>query len=413
MPMQPARAVGIAVILILGSLTAFGPLSIDMYLPAFPMIESDLHTSASMVQLSLTACLIGLALGQLAAGPFSDQKGRKIPLMIGLIVYIAASLLCAYLPTIEALIVCRFIQGASGAAGIVIARAISRDMFSGVALTKFSATLMLVNGAAPILAPIIGGQLLQFMSWHGVFVVLAGFGAVMLVSVYFLLEETLPKERRVGGGLRKTAADIGMLLRDRQYVGYALAQGFVMASLFAYISGSPFVLQILYGASPQLFSVLFAVNAVGVVGFGQIAGRLAGRISERRLFATGIACAVTGGTMVLASALFGGGLAFIMVALFIAATSVGLVGITGFSLAMQRYGHAAGSAAALLGVLSFILGGMFAPLVGIAGNDTALPMGIVMAGATWCAGLCYLTLARPKRAVDAHSSASSTPHSPS
>ena len=394
MSIQPARSAGIVVILILGSLTAFGPLSIDMYLPAFPRIEQDLHTPASMVQLSLTACLIGLALGQMVAGPVSDQRGRKIPLMIGLFVYIAASLLCAWLPSIEALIVCRFIQGIAGAAGIVISRAISRDMYSGIALTRFSATLMLVNGAAPILAPVVGGQLLHIMPWRGIFVVLAGIGAVMLVAVALCLGDTLPRERRSGGGFGKTMEDFRALLRDGQFVGFALAQGFVMAGMFAYISGSPFVLQNLYGASPQMFSLFFAANALGIVSAGQFAGRMAGRIPERRLFAVGIAVAATGGTALLASVLLGGGIVWVLLSIFIAVASVGLVTTTGFSLAMHRYGHSAGSAAALLGVLSFVFGGAVAPLVGIAGTHTAVPMGIVMAGAAWMATLCYVALAR-------------------
>ncbi|MBW5447322.1 Bcr/CflA family efflux MFS transporter [Cohnella sp. CFH 77786] len=389
---QNAQAANMAVILILGSLTAFGPLSIDMYLPAFPVIEGELHTNASMVQLSLTACLMGLALGQMVAGPVSDQKGRRGPLLIGLTVYVVSSLLCALLPSIEALIVCRFIQGVSGAAGIVISRAISRDMYAGAALTRFSATLMLVNGAAPILAPIIGGQLLQVMSWRGIFVVLAAIGAVMLVSVWFGLRETLPENRRSGGGFGKTLADIVTLLRDRRFVGLALSQGFVMASMFAYISGSPFVLQNLYGASPQMFSVFFAANAIGIVAFGQFTGRTAGRIPEQRLFVTGISMAVLGGTALLISVLSGAGLVFVLPSIFIAVASVGMVTTTGFSLAMHHYGRSAGSAAALLGVLSFVFGGTVAPLVGIAGTQTAIPMGIVMAGCVWLSAICYRVL---------------------
>jgi len=396
---QPARSAGIAIILILGSLTAFGPLSIDMYLPAFPIIETELHTNASMVQLSLTACLIGLALGQIIAGPVSDQRGRKIPLLIGLLVYVLASLLCAWPTSIEALIACRFIQGIAGAAGIVISRAISRDMYSGAALTRFSATLMLVNGAAPILAPIIGGQLLHLMPWRGIFLVLAAIGAVMLIAVVCCLHETLPEESRSRGGFSKTLADFGALLKDRSFVGLALAQGFVMASMFAYISGSPFVIQNLYGASPQLFSLFFAANAIGIVGAGQFAGRMAGRIPEQRLFVIGIITAASGGAALLASVLSGAGIVFVLLSIFAAVASVGLVTTTGFSLAMHRYGHSAGSAAALLGVLSFVFGGAVAPLVGIAGTHTAVPMGVVMAGATWVAALCYTMLVRRQRRI--------------
>ncbi|WP_276354106.1 multidrug effflux MFS transporter [Cohnella caldifontis] len=391
---QPARTTGTALIVILGALTAFGPLSIDMYLPAFPRIEEELHTSGSMVQLSLTACLVGLALGQILAGPVSDQKGRRGPLLIGLAVYVISSLLCAWLPSIEALVAFRFLQGLSGAAGIVIARAVSRDLFAGSALTRFSAALMLVNGTAPILAPIVGGQLLKLMSWRGVFLVLAAIGAVMLVSVWLGLKETLPADRRNGGGLRKTAADFGTLLRDGRFIGLALAQGFVMASMFAYISGSPFVLQNLYGASPQTYSLFFAVNAVGIVAAGQFAGRTAERFGELRLFVVGVTLAATGGTVLLISVLANAGLALLLPCIFVTVASVGLVTTTGFSLAMTNYGRSAGSAAALIGVLSFVFGGVVAPLVGIAGTLTAVPMGIVMAAATWCSALCCLLVVR-------------------
>lgn len=393
-----AQTASIAIILILGSLTSFGPLSIDMYLPAFPVIEEELQTSASMIQLSLTACLLGLALGQLVVGPISDQKGRKIPLMIGISVYIASSLMCALLPSVEAFIAFRFMQGISGAAGIVIARAICRDMYSGIALTRFYAALMLVNGVAPILAPVVGGQLLKIMPWRGVFLVLAAIGAAMLLSVWLGLKETLPAERRSSGGFNKTLADFGMLLRDRMFVGVALCQGLVMASLFAYISGSPFVLQNIYGASPQMYSLFFAANAIGIVAVGQFAGRTAGRIPEIRIFASGVTISTAGAAMLLAVLAIGGGLEAVLPAIFVAVSSISLVTTAGFSLAMQRYGNAAGSAAAFLGVLSFIFGGAVAPLVGMAGASSAVPMGVAMLGATGCSALVYLLLVRPRLA---------------
>lgn len=394
---ETAQGRMMGVILILGSLAAFGPLSIDMYLPAFPAIEEELRTSASMVQLSLTACLIGLALGQLIAGPASDQKGRKVPLLIGLAVYVVSSLLIAWLPSIEALVALRLIQGISGAAGIVISRAISRDMYAGVALTRFTATLMLVNGTAPILAPIIGAQLMPLVSWRGVFLVLAAIGAVMFFSVLFGLRETLAADRRSGGGWGRTAADFGTLLKDRAFVGFALCQGFVMASMFAYISGSPFVLQNLYGASPQMFSLFFAANAIGIVGVAQYTGRMAGRIAQMTLFRTGIGLAFGGGLALLAFILAGAGLPVVAAAIFVTVSSVGLVTTTGFSMALQNYGKSAGSASALLGVLSFIFGGLVAPLVGVAGTDTAVPMGIVMFAATAASGLSYLLLVRRRQ----------------
>ncbi|WP_312193621.1 multidrug effflux MFS transporter, partial [Exiguobacterium sp.] len=278
--MTPGR---LTLILILGSLAALGPLSIDMYLPAFPDMSRSFDASASLIQLSLTACMLGMALGQLIVGPFSDVRGRKRPLMIALLAYLLASLACAMAPTIEVLIALRFIQGAAGASGIVISRAIVRDLFEGPELTRFFAALSLVNGTAPILAPVIGGQLLRFGDWHFVFYLLAILSTLMLLAVALRLPETLPLERRVEGNLTTTLKTFGRLLTDRVFIGYAFAQAFVMGAMFAYISGSPFVLQNIYGASPQQFSFLFGLNGIGIILAAQIAGRLAGRVDSERL----------------------------------------------------------------------------------------------------------------------------------
>ncbi|MFB0843014.1 multidrug effflux MFS transporter [Paenibacillus oleatilyticus] len=381
-------------VFILGSLSAFGPLSLDMYLPALPKLADELNSSTSMAQLSLTACLLGLALGQLYAGPVSDVRGRRLPLLIGLILYGVSSVLCAVAPSAELLVLLRFIQGMAGSAGIVISRAIVRDMYSGTELTKFFSLLMLVNGAAPILAPIAGGQLLEVTSWRGVFVVLALIGVLMLIAVVLALPETLPQERRSKGGLGNTLTTFRRLLGDRTFMGYALAQGFVIAAMFAYISGSPFVLQDIFGVSPQMFSVCFAINGLGIILAGQVTGRLAGRVSDKRLLVSGLALASVAGVALLLAIVSGAGLYAILVPLFFVVSSVGIVSTAGFSLAMRNQSEAAGSASALLGVLSFIFGGIVAPLVGIAGNQTAVPMGIVIAAADVGSVLCYLLLVR-------------------
>lgn len=364
--------------LILGSLTAFGPLSIDMYLPALPTLTKQLHTSTSVAQLSLTACLIGMAVGQLFVGPLSDVKGRRKPLLMTLIFYSIASLLCAVSSSIWILIILRFIQGATGAAGIVIARASVRDMFSGTELTKFFALLMLVNGAAPILAPIVGGQILHFVSWRGVFIVLFFIGILMWAAVTFGLHETLPMERRSKGDISHTFAAY-LRLKDREFMSFAFSQGFVSAAMFAYISGSPFVLQEIFGVSPQVFSIIFAINGIGIIIASQVTGRLAGKIAELKLFIFGISLAAIGGLIFLIVILTGGGLIAVIPSLFIVVSCVGIVGTTSFSLAMQNQGGSAGSASALLGLLPFIFGSIAAPLVGIGGSHTALPMAIVIA----------------------------------
>jgi DHA1 family bicyclomycin/chloramphenicol resistance-like MFS transporter len=383
--------------LLLGSLSAFGPLSLDMYLPALPKLADDLHTTVSLAQMSLTACMLGLSLGQLLAGPLSDMRGRRGPLLAGLMIYTVTSVLCVITSNIWLFLVLRFIQGLAGAAGIVISRAMARDMYEGTALTKFSSMLMLVNGAAPILAPIFGAQVLLFADWPVVFIVLAVYGLLMLVSVFAGMRETLPPERRSTGGIRGTFTTFGNLMKDRVFIGYALTQGFIMAGMFAYISGSPFVLQGIYGVSPQIYSVIFAMNALGIIAASQITGRLAGKVEEAKLFPAGVTLAVIGGIALLGVLAAGGSLILVLPPLFLTIASVGIVSTSGMTLALRNHGHNAGSASALLGLLSFIIGGIAAPLVGLGGEETALPLGIVIAVCELGAVLCYTGLVRRKR----------------
>lgn len=368
----------LTLILILGSLAALGPLSIDMYLPAFPDMSRSFDASASLIQLSLTACMLGMALGQLIVGPLSDVRGRKRPLMVALLAYLLASLACAMAPTIEVLIALRFIQGAAGASGIVISRAIVRDLFDGPELTRFFAALSLVNGTAPILAPVIGGQILRFGDWHFVFYLLAILSTMMLLAVALRLPETLPLDRRVEGNLTTTLKTFGRLLTDRVFIGYAFAQAFVMGAMFAYISGSPFVLQNIYGASPQQFSFLFGLNGIGIILAAQIAGRLAGRVDSERLMRISLTI-VAGASILLFLALtLTNQLIFVMIPLFFVVSSVGLISTLGFTLAMQNYGETAGSASALLGLLPMLVGSLVSPLVGIMGEQSAVPMGLII-----------------------------------
>jgi DHA1 family bicyclomycin/chloramphenicol resistance-like MFS transporter len=380
--------------LILGSLSAFGPLSIDMYLPALPSLAVDLHSSTSMTQFSLTACLLGMAIGQIFAGPISDIRGRRGPLLVGLFVYAISSLLCAFAFSMEMFVVMRFIQGLAGSVGIVISRAAVRDLYAGTELTRFFSFLMLINGAAPILAPIFGAQILQFTAWRGVFFVLAAIGLVMLLAVFLGLNETLPAARRSRAGLGSTINTFRGLLKNRNFMAYTLSQGFSLAAMFAYISGSPFVLQNIYGVSPQMFSVFFAVNGLGIILAGQITGWLAGRVTEKKLLVIGLMLGCGGGAALLAAILSGGSLLTISLALFFVVSSVGIIGTSSFSLAMQNQANAAGSASALIGLLSFVLGGVMAPLVGMAGSFSALPMGIVIAAAESAAILSYWLLAK-------------------
>lgn len=381
--------------LILGSLSAFAPLSIDMYLPALPRMAGDLHAASGTVQLTLTAFIIGLAVGQLVLGPISDSVGRRRPLLSGLVLYTAMSVVCALSPSVEVLIVARVLQAIGAAAGIVIARAVVRDLFSGKEMTKFFSMLMLVSGLGPVLAPVIGGQILRLTSWRGVFVVLTVFGALLLVATALGLPESVPPERRSPNRLAATLRTYGRLLADRSFVGHAGAAGLTFAALFAYISASSFVLQDVYRLSPQLFSVVFAANGVGMALVSQLNGWLVGRTSEGVLLTSGLVAATLGGIGVLLAALFSLPLAALLVPLFILVASIGMVMPNASSLALADHPQSAGAASALLGVLQFAIGGFATPLVNIGGSDSAVPMGAVMAGFAVVSLVIFLVL--PKR----------------
>jgi DHA1 family bicyclomycin/chloramphenicol resistance-like MFS transporter len=385
--------------LIIGSLTALAPLSIDLYLPALPELTHDFGVSASEGQLTLTACLVGLALGQMIAGPLSDRLGRRPPLLAGLAAYSAASFACAFASSLWVLVALRLVQGLGGAAGIVIARAVVRDLRSGAAAARVFSLLMIVTGMAPILAPIIGAQLLRVTSWNGLFVTLAIAGIVLLLATAAGLDETLPAERRRGGGWQETAHTFIGLLRDRVFLGYALVIGAAFGELFAYIAGSPFVVQDIYGVSPQLYAGVFALNAVGLVVCGQINGVLVGRFGPRRLLRFGVAVALTAGLCLLAVVLASDvGLAGILPCLFVVVSSVGFVMPNAMALALNDYPHVAGSASALLGALPFLIGAAVAPLTGVAGAQSAVPMAVVIAS-LGVGGVCALGLSR-RRASD-------------
>jgi MFS transporter, DHA1 family, multidrug resistance protein len=367
------------VVLILGALSAFGPLSIDMYLPGLPSLGRSLDAPAWAVQLTLTACLAGLALGQVLAGPLSDRFGRRRPLLAGVALYAVASLLCAAAPSVAVLVALRFAQGVAGAAGIVIARAIVRDMHSGAAAARFFSLLMLVNGLAPILAPVIGGQVLGVTTWRGVFVVLAVIGVLLLAATAAGMPETLPPEGRHPGGVGDTVRTFGALLADRAFLGYALACGLSFGAMFAYISGSPFVIQDIYGASPQLYSVMFATNALGLVLASQANRALLRRLEPRAILRSALSVQALAGVALLVVVAAGGGVWGIVPLLFVVVASLGLVFPNATALALADHPHVAGSASGLLGVLQFIVGAATAPLVGAGGTATALPMALTIA----------------------------------
>lgn len=403
-PLAAARRTSLLVIFMLGGLTALPPLSMDMYLPALPEVTTALNSPAATVQLTLTACLAGMALGQLLIGPMSDKWGRRKPLLIGMVVYVLATAICAFAPTAELLIGFRLLQGLAGAAAIVIARAVVRDLYDGVEMARFFSTLMLVSGVAPIIAPLIGGQVLRFSDWRGVFVVLTAVGALLTLLVWRRLDETLPPARRQTGGVGAALHTMRGLLGDRVFTGYTLAGGFAFAVLFAYISASPFVIQEIYGASPQAFSLLFGLNSVGLIAAGQINGKLlVGRVSMDKVLAAGLAIAGAASValLLMSTGVFGkAGLFPVAAALFVLMSSMGVILPNTNAQALMRTPHAAGSASALIGTTSFLVGAIASPLVGIAGEDTAVPMAVVQVVCSVLAAACFLGLCRPWRDRD-------------
>ncbi|MFJ4831165.1 multidrug effflux MFS transporter [Streptomyces sp. NPDC088747] len=393
------RRTGLLVTLVLGGLTATPPLAMDMYLPSLPAVTESLNAPAATVQLTLTTCLAGMALGQLVVGPMSDRWGRRRPLLVGLVIYILATALCAVAPNIGLLVTFRLVQGLAGAAGIVIARAVVRDLYDGMEMARFFSTLMLISGVAPVVAPLIGGQILRVTDWRGVFVVLTVVGVALTTVVWFRLPETLAPADRHGGGVGEALRAMRGLLADRIFTGYMLTGGFTFAALFAYISASPFVIQEIYGASPQTFSLLFGVNSIGLVIVGQVNGRiLVGRVGLDRVVAFGLAVVTLAAAalLLMSTGAFGeAGLVPVAAALFVLMSAMGVALPNAQTLALMRVRYAAGSASALLGTTSFLVGAIASPLVGIAGERTAVPMAVVQLAAVLVAAACFVGLCRP------------------
>ncbi|MEU3776436.1 multidrug effflux MFS transporter [Streptomyces sp. NPDC032472] len=396
-----ARRTGLLVTVVLGGLSALPPLSMDMYLPALPEVTTALHSPAATVQLTLTACLAGMALGQLVVGPMSDKWGRRRPLLAGMVLYVLATAVCALAPSAELLIGFRLLQGLAGSAGIVIARAVVRDLYDGVEMARFFSTLMLISGVAPIVAPLIGAQVLRFADWRGVFVVLAAVGLALTLVVWRSLGETLPPAQRQTGGVGAALRTVRGLLGDRVFAGYTLAGGFAFATLFSYISASPFVVQEIYGASAQTFSLLFGLNSIGLIVAGQVNGKLlVGRVSLDKVLAGGLAVVATAAAalLLMTTGVFGEvGLVPVAAGLFVLMSAMGFVLPNTNALALMRTPHAAGSASALLGTASFLVGAVASPLVGIAGEDTAVPMAVVQLACALLASGCFLGMCRPWR----------------
>jgi DHA1 family bicyclomycin/chloramphenicol resistance-like MFS transporter len=409
-PITPARPGVARTALVLGGFVALGPLTIDMYLPALPTITRDLETTSAAVQLTLTGTLIGLALGQLVLGPVSDALGRRRPLLAGTALHVLASLLVLVAPNLAVLGALRVLQGVGTAAGAVVALAIVRDLYEGRAAATMLSRLFLVLGAAPVLAPTIGGELLRVTSWRGIFAFLAVYGVVMITVGLRALPETLPPERRQSSGVVGTLRGYRGLFRDRAYVGLVLVAGLTMAGLFSYVAGSAFVYQGEFGLDEQQFGLLFGAGAVWLIGATQLNPVLLRRWSPQRLLVAGtVAGALAGAALLAFAATSTGGLPAVAGSLWAVLFACGLALPNAPALALSRHGEAAGTAAALLGAIQFGVGAVVSPVVGLLGND-ATAIGTVIVVALGLAILVLVTVVRPWQLSEATDDGMPVPH---
>jgi MFS transporter, DHA1 family, multidrug resistance protein len=395
-PQTAARA---RLLVVLGMLSAFAPVTTHVYLPSLPQAAAALNTSPAGIQSSLTACLLGLAAGQLVAGPLSDSQGRRKLLLAAMAMFVLTSALCASAPNIVTLDLFRLLQGGAGGAGIAICFAIVRDLYAGRAAARAYSILMAVSGIAPIVSPTIGGQILRITDWRGVFLALTGLGLAFLGCAYTWVGETLPVARRTGGGFSIAAAALRRLAADPGFTGYALAGGFSFAAMFAYISASPFVFEGLCHMSPQLFTVVLAFNATGILLANTVNARLLRRFSPRVLLDLGLAGVAVGAAGVLVVVITTQHHLYVyalVVPLFLMVASFGLTRPNAAALALDRHPDTAGSAAAFLGVIQYALGAIVAPVTGL-DRHSAIPLGATVVAAAVLAVLARIMARRESR----------------
>ena len=365
-------------ILILGALSAFGPLAIDFYLPAFPAMAAAFGTDEKHVQMTLASYFLGLSLGQLAYGPVADRFGRRIPLLVGVTLFTLASLACAFAPSLDGLIAARFVQALGGCAGMVISRAVVSDKCDAVGSAKVFSQLMLVMGLAPILAPMLGGLLVNLHGWQSIFIALTAFSALSALAVALGLPESLPANQPrqpLSGALRQ----YGRLLADKVFLGHALTGGIAIAGMFAYIAGSPFVFIKLYGVPAEHYGWLFGINAAGFILVAQLNARLLSKRGPAFLLARAVWVYLAAGLTLLAvSTLHTEQLWPLLIPLFICIASLGCIIPNAAACAMSGQGARAGSASAMLGCLQFSVAAGAAALVGVLHDGTAMPMAMVI-----------------------------------
>lgn len=359
--------------LLLGTLSAYGPLLMDAYLPAFPVIQEELGISASLTQMSLTMCLIGLALGPLAIGTLSDRIGRKKPLAIGITVAILCCLLVPFVRNIWLFLALRLLQGIASSAGIVLTRAIAKDLFTGERLTKFFAMLIAVNGIFPIISPLLGSAILAVASWQTIFLFLGGLGILLLLGILFGYQETLQPQEHI----HQMESGWRAVLSDRIFVLLVLIQGFIYGALFSYISGSSFMFQNVYGLSDQMYSLLYGINGIGIIVTAELSGILSRRLSLVQQLGSGLVIGFIGSVLVMLSGIRNS-IALAIIGLFLVVATLGIVNSVVTTLAMDRQGEHAGVASSILGIGMYSIGIICTPLVVIMGSHTYLPLALLI-----------------------------------
>jgi len=386
------------IILIFGGLWTLGSFSTDLFLPAMPAAADALRASESAVALSVTTFLIGLGLGQLIAGPVSDGRGRRPTLIVGLAAFTGAAVVCTLAPTVQLLIAMRLVQGMAAAFGLAIPNAMVTDYARGREAARLFSWIVIIGGVAPLVASLAGAQMLRLMGWRGPFVALTAISVVALVAVALWLPESLPPERRSTGGLRTALRTMGRLTRDGRFMGYTFTGAFIYMAFFAYLGGSSFVFQHVYGVSPTTYSVLFAVNALGMLAAGQANHRLLARFSPRALLAATLVAFAAAGVVVLVSALTGvGGIWGLAVPFFVIVAGMGVILPDLTALALSLHPDVAGTAAAYFGGLRLGLGALAMPLIGIGGTVTATSMGLLITASALAALALFAVTARRAR----------------
>ena len=389
---RPAR---VLYVVVLGLLVGLGPFTIDLYLPALPVISDELRASEATIQLTLTATMIGFGLGQLVIGPWSDTVGRKLPLILATVLHVGASLGVAFSPDVEWVLVFRVLQGAGAAGGGVVAMATVRDLFGGQPLVRMLSRLALVTGLAPILAPVIGSQLLAVLDWRGLFLALAGYGIVVTILAATLIVETLPPERRRVKGHSTIGQRYRAVLSDRVFIGVALIAGLMFSGLFAYLSASSFVFQEVYGLDAQQFGLVFAINSIGLAVSSQVASRLMRRFAPPKILAVALPLMGIAGFGAAGAAALGAPFAVILACTFVFLSCAGLSFPCVQVTALAPHGAEAGTAAALLGAINFGLASAAAPIVSLFGTESAIPMGLGMGIAISVAIVLLWVVVRP------------------